>query len=78
MAGRIRRTCLSCEHHKHTPGGSNITCSIKVAGYDKVPGLVEFIRQKHCRPCLMAAGGYRCSTHCEGCDIWELTKEAKP
>jgi len=45
---------------------------------ERVRGLVEFIRQKHCRPCLMAAGGYRCSTHCEGCDIWELTKEAKP
>ena len=45
---------------------------------DRVHGLVEFIKREHCLPCLKAVGRSLHNDRCYGCDIWELTKEAKP
>jgi len=45
---------------------------------DRVHGLVEFIKREHCLPCLKAVGRSLRNENCHDCDIWELTKEAKP
>ena len=45
---------------------------------ERVRELVEFIKHEHCLPCLKAVGRSLRNENCHDCDIWELTKEARP